>query len=177
LDALADNLRGGYMEIQKRKLTGREKDEASIKLLEKLREQLYSQHASNRRQAAFNLSWMQEDGLEILQDALIGNSHITTKNAAAYGLRNMRGRMKKMAIEVLKEGLENKSSDTREVCRNAFLRLEGKVEKKPPHKRKSKKSRYEIRDIPRGNRTQRTVGMMRDSNRRGPISNKRPPRN
>jgi hypothetical protein len=164
------------MEIEKRKPTGREKDEASIKLLEKLREQLYSQHASNRRQAAFNLSWMQEDGLEILQAALVGNSHITTKNAAAYGLRKMRGRMKKMAIGVLKEGLEHKSSDTREVCRNAFLRLEGKTEKKPASKGKSKRSRYEIRGIPRGNKTQRTVGMIRDNNRRGPVSNRRPPR-
>jgi len=164
------------MEIKKRKPTGREKDEASIKLLEKLREQLYSQHASNRRQAAFNLSWMQEDGLEILQAALISDSHITTKNAAAYGLRKMRGRMKKMALEVLKEGLNHNSSDTREVCRNAFLRLEGKTEKKSASKGKSKRSRYEIRDIPRGNRTQRTVGMMRDSNRRGPVSNRRPPR-
>ena len=163
------------MEIKKRKPTGREKDEASIKLLEKLREQLHSKHATNRRQAAFNLSWMQEDGLEILQAALISNSHITTKNAAAYGLRNMRGRMKKMAIEILKEGLKHKSSDTREVCRNAFLRLDGKTEKKPAYKGKEKKTRYEIRDIPSGNRTQRTVGMMRD-NRRGPVSNRRPPR-
>ena len=163
------------MEIKKRKPTGREKDEASIKLLEKLREQLHSKHATNRRQAAFNLSWMQEDGLEILQAALIGNSHITTKNAAAYGLRNMRGRMKKMAIEILKEGLKHKSSDTREVCRNAFLRLDGKTEKKPAYKGKEKKTRYEIRDIPSGNRTQRTVGMMRDK-RRGPVSNRRPPR-
>ncbi len=161
------------MEIEKRKLSGREKDEASIKLLSKLREELYSQHASNRRQAAFNLSWMQEDGLEILKAALFGNSQITTKNAATYGLRNMHGRMKKMALEVLKEGLKHSSGNTREVCRGALLRLEGKPEKKPPSKGNAKKSRYEIRDIPRGNRQQRTVGMMRSRNRRGPIGNRR----
>ncbi|MHC4640957.1 MAG: hypothetical protein ACYS32_04880 [Planctomycetota bacterium] len=163
------------MELNKRKPSGREKDEASLKLLEKLREQLYSQHASNRRQAAFNLSWMQEDGLEILKAALLGDCHITTKNAAAYGLRNMRGRMKNMAIEVLKEGLKHKSSDTRDVCRNAFLRLEGKPTKKSVSNTGTRKSKYEIRDVRKGGRTQRRVGMMRD-NRRGPISHKRPSR-
>jgi len=160
------------MGIQRRKPSGREKDEASIKLLEKLREQLYSPHASNRRQAAFNLSWMQEDGLEILKAALFGDSHVTTKNAATYGLRKMRGRMKKTALEVLKEGLQHNSSDTREVCRSALSRLEGKPEKKPPSKGAPKKGKFEIRDIPRGNRKQRTVGMMR-TRRRGPLGNRR----
>lgn len=163
------------MELKKRKPTGREKDEASIKLLEKLREQLYSQHASNRRQAAFNLSWMQEDGLEILKAALIGDCHITTKNAAAYGLRNMRGRMKKMAIEVLKQGKENTNAETRDVCRNALLRLDGKPQKKPVSRAGSSRSKYEIRDVRRGGRIQRKVGMMRN-NRRGPVSHKRPSR-
>jgi hypothetical protein len=172
LDALADNLRGGYMEIEKRKPSGREKDEASIKLLEKLREQLYSQHASNRRQAAFNLSWMQEDGLEILQAALFSDVHVTTKNAATYGLRNMRGRMKKIARDVLEKGLKNQSSNTREVCKNALLRLDGKIEKKPLKKSRAKKSRYEIRDIPRKGKMQRKVGMIH-SHRRGPDGNRR----
>ncbi|MHC4692927.1 MAG: hypothetical protein ACYS67_09300 [Planctomycetota bacterium] len=167
------------MEIEKRKPSGREKDEASIKLLGRLREELYSQHASNRRQAAFNLSWMQEDGLDILKDALFSKAHITTKNAATYGLRKMRGRMKKMALVVLKEGLEHSSSDTREVCKSALLRLEGKMEQKPPSKSRSGKSKYEIRGIrgPRGGRQQRTVGMMRSHNRRRPMGgNRRSPR-
>lgn len=163
------------MEIEKRKPSGREKDEASIKLLGKLREQLYSQHASNRRQAAFNLSWMQEDGLDILKDALFGNFPITTKNAATYGLRKMRGRMKKMALEVLKEGREHSNANTREVCRNALLRLEGKLEHKPTSKRRVNKNRFEIRDIRRTGRTQRTVGMMRRGRPRS-LGNKRPPR-
>jgi hypothetical protein len=161
------------MEIGKRKPTGREKDEASIRLLEKLREQLYSPHASNRRQAAFNLSWMQEDGLEILKTALFGNNPITTKNAATYGLRKMRGRMKKMALNVLQEGLEHPAGNTREVCRSALLRLEGKTEKKPPSKRNAKKARFEIRDITRGHRQQRTIGMMHTRNRRGSSGNRR----
>jgi plasmid stability protein len=163
------------MELKKRKPTGREKDEASIKLLEKLREQLYSQHASNRRQAAFNLSWMQEDGLEILKAALLGDCNITSKNAAAYGLRKMRGRMKKMALEVLNQGKEHSNAETREVCRNALLRLEGRPQKKPVSKTGSRRSRYEIKDVRRTGKLQRRVGMMRN-NRRGPISHKRPPR-
>jgi hypothetical protein len=172
LHIIADILRGGYMEIEKRKPSGREKDEASIKLLSKLGEQLYSQNASNRRQAAFNLSWMQEDGLEILKSVLFGDSNITTKNAAAYGLRKMRGRMKKMALVVLQEGLRHHSKDTREVCRSALLRLEGKPEQKPPSKGAAKRGRFEIRDIPRGNRKQRTIGMMR-ARKRGPAGNRR----
>ena len=70
---LADIEKGVFMESEKRILTGREKDEAAIKLLEKLKEQLRSSDASNRRRAAFNLSWMQEDGLEILKCVLYGN--------------------------------------------------------------------------------------------------------
>ncbi|MBW8041327.1 MAG: hypothetical protein FVQ85_15180 [Planctomycetes bacterium] len=159
------------MEIKKRKITGREKDQESIKLLNKLREELYSQHASNRRQAAFNLSWMQEDGLEMLQDALFGDFHVTTKNAATYGLRKMRGRMKNMALDVLKQGVKDNNKNTRDVCRNALLRLEGKIEKKPASKGSGHRNKFEIRDIPRGNRRQRTIGMLRDR-RRGPIGNR-----
>jgi hypothetical protein len=166
------------MEIEKRKPSGREKDEASIKLLEKLREQLYSQHASNRRQAAFNLSWMQEDGLDILKAALFGDFHVTTKNAAAYGLRKMRGRMKKMALKVFEEGLQHSNRDIRDVCKNALLRMLGKSEKKPASKSKKRKGKYEIRDIPRGRRPQRKVGMMRTRGRGpGPSGNRRSPRN
>jgi len=56
------------MRLEKRKPSGREKDEASIKLLAQLREKLYSEHVGTARRAAFNLSWMQEDGLEILKE-------------------------------------------------------------------------------------------------------------
>lgn len=163
------------MEIEKRKLSGREKDEESIRLLAKLRDQLYSSNASNRRQAAFNLSWMQEDGLEILKAALFSDCHITTKNAATYGLRNMRGRMKKMAMEVLQQGLQIHDRDTKTVCRNALSRLEGKPEKKPASKGTPKKGRYEIRDVPNRGRTQRTIGMMQ-THRRRPVGNRRTPR-
>ncbi|MHC4583731.1 MAG: HEAT repeat domain-containing protein, partial [Planctomycetota bacterium] len=125
------------MELEKREVSGREKDEASIKLLRKLREQLYSSDASNRRRAAYKLSWMQEDGLEILKDTLFGNCPVPSRNAAAYGLRKMRGRMKKAALEILGQGLKHRDSSTRGICRNALQMLGKKVPKmaapkKPP---------------------------------------------
>jgi HEAT repeat protein len=134
------------MESERRTLSGREKDEAAIRLLEKLQDQLRSSDASNRRRAAFNLSWMQEDGLEILKNALFGNDHITTKNAAAYGLRKMGGRMKKMALEVLNEGLKHRDSSTKQVSRSALQLLGQKVPAgSTPQKQAPKKSR--IREI------------------------------
>ena len=154
------------MESEKRILTGREKDEEAIKLLEKLKEQLRSSDASNRRRAAYNLSWMQEDGLEILTEALTGGDHITTKNAAAYGLRKMRGRMKKMALKVLNQGLKHPDSSTRQVSTSALQLLGQKVPAGSAQQKKaSKKSR--IREIsherkPRGRiDTRRGIGMRR----------------
>ncbi|MFZ2146506.1 MAG: hypothetical protein WAV28_04730 [Sedimentisphaerales bacterium] len=144
------------MELEKTELSGREKDEASIKLLRKLREQLYSSDASNRRRAAYKLSWMQEDGLDILKAALFGNCPVPTRNAAAYGLRKMRGRMKKMALNVLQEGLKHHDTSTREICRNALQLLGQKVPKvsvpkKPPV------SHLAIREIPRKSSPRRRV--------------------
>ena len=111
------------MESERRKVSDREQDEAATRRLGKLREQLHSSDASSRRRAAFNLSWMQEDGLEILKGALFDDFAVTTKNAAAYGLRKMRGRMMKMALEVLRKGLKRRDSSTREVCTNALQLL------------------------------------------------------
>ena len=153
------------MESEKRTLTGREKDEAAIKLLGKLKEQLRSSDASNRRRAAYNLSWMQEDGLEILKEALTGNNHVTAKNAAAYGLRKMKGRMKKMALEVLNQGLTHSDSSTRQVSTSALKLLGQKVPaSSATQKTASKRSR--IREIsherPRGRiDTRRGIGIRR----------------
>jgi len=144
------------MELEKRVLSGREKDEASIKLLRKLGEQLFSSDASNRRRAAFKLSWMQEDGLDILKAALFGDCPAHTKNAAAYGLRKMRGRMKKMALEVLEQGLKHRDASTEEICRNALQLLGQKVPKKS-RPRKPPVSHLTIRDIPRKSSPRRRV--------------------
>jgi HEAT repeat protein len=148
------------MEPERRKPTGREKDEAAIKLLEKLQEQLESADASNRRRAAFNLSWLQEDGLEILRDALFGNFAVTTKNAAAYGLRKMRGRMKKMAVDILKQGLKSRDRLTREVSRNALQLLGEEVPGKPASRGQTAKG-LRIKEIARKGRPRRQVNMRR----------------
>ena len=148
------------MESERRKPTGREKDEAAVKLLEKLQEQLQSSDASNRRRAAFNLSWLQEDGLEVLRDALFGDSQITTKNAAAYGLRKMRGRMRKMALEILRQGLTRRDRATREVCTNALRLLGEGVPAKVPQQGRTVRS-LQIKDIPRTGRPRTRVDVRR----------------
>ncbi len=118
------------MRLKKRIPSGREKDEAAVKLLEELREKVYSSNISSARHAAFNLSWMQEDGYEILQEALVGNSPRSAKGAAAYGLRKMRGRMKNQAFSLLEGGLKHSNADIRQACAHA-LRLEKEAKSKP----------------------------------------------
>jgi hypothetical protein len=111
------------MEPECRKTTDSQKNEATEQLFQKLQEQIRSSNASIRRRAAYNLSWLQEDGLEILKGFLFGNFPVITKNAAAYGLRRMHGRMKKLALEALRLGLEKKVGSTAQICRNALLML------------------------------------------------------
>lgn len=148
------------MEPERRKPTGREKDEAAVKLLEKLQEQLQSSDASSRRRAAYNLSWLQEDGLEILREALFGDLAVTTKNAAAYGLRKMRGRMKKMAVGVLKQGLKGRDGPTREVSRNALQLLGEEVPGKPAPRGQTARG-LRIKEIARKGRPRRQMDMRR----------------
>ncbi len=137
------------MKLEKRQPSGREKDEASIKLLAKLREQLYSSNISTVRQSAFNLSWMQEDGLDILKEALLEDTPRRVKGAAAYGLRKMRGRMRKKAEEVLMEGIRQADSRTADICRNALTILKkGKSAAKRPSRPRPKGGKFEIKEIP-----------------------------
>lgn len=133
------------MKLEKRKPSGREKDEAAIELLEKLRERLFSENVSAARLAAFNLSWMQEDGLDILKEVLLGDFPRPAKKAAAYGLRSMQGRMKKMAVEVLTQGQRHSDRTTRDACKKAlFLMQGGKGEKPVPRgKRRAGKPRIQ----------------------------------
>jgi hypothetical protein len=109
------------MKLTKRVPSGREKDQAAIIKLEQLREKVYADNPSVARHAAFNLSWMQEDGYDILKEALFGTASRATKGAAAYGLRKMRGRMKKNGIALLVEGLKHSNIGTRQVCARALL--------------------------------------------------------
>jgi hypothetical protein len=137
------------MKLEKRVPSGREKNQESLKLLEELREQLYTSNVSLVRQSAFHLSWMQEDGLDILKEALFGDSHRRTKGAAGYGLRKMRGRMKKAGEQVLLEGLKRTDPVTVDVCKNAFLIIRKKTHsKRKAGRQRSQPPRLEIREIP-----------------------------
>lgn len=136
------------MRLEKRKPSGREKDEASLQLLEKLREQLYGSNLTIIRQSAFNLSWMQEDGLDILKEALLLDTPRRTKGAATYGLRKMRGRMTKPARDVLVEGTTSHNQGTAEISRNALRVMEQKKAGKTRRPRKPSPTRFEIRDLP-----------------------------
>ena len=125
------------MRLKKRIPSGREKDQKAIELLERLRENVYSDNPSTARHAAFNLSWMQEDGFEILKEALFGTARRATKGAAAYGLRKMRGRMKKNGMALLEEGLRHSNEGTRQVCARALsLDKEAKLQAARQHQRK-----------------------------------------
>ena len=147
------------MRLEKRQPSGREKDEASIELLEKLREQLYSSNISTVRQSAFHLSWMQEDGLDILREALLVSTSRRAKSAAAYGLRKMRGRMRKRAEETLVEGTTNPDAATAEICRNALIVLKkGKgAGKRPPRPDRRPRGKFEIREVPGKERPRRPL--------------------
>ena len=154
------------MKLAKRVPSGREKDEAEVELLAKLREKLYSENISTARLAAFNLSWKQEDGLDILKETVFGRGSRTAKKAAAYGLRSMKGRMKKMAGEVLKEGLKNSDRTTRAACEKALLIMSGQAPKPSGSGRKPRPRRPDIRAIHRrGVRSSRPTWRGSASNR------------
>ncbi len=100
------------------------------------------------------MSWMQEDGLEILKETVFDAHSASTKNAAAYGLRKMRGRMKKLSLEVFNEGLESDDDSVRDVCAHALESLQngGKAPKKKAVKRK-------IQDVPSKRKPKRRVAL------------------
>ena len=98
-------------------------DEKTAKLLAYLKGRLYAHDMSRARKAAHQLAWMQEAGFEILKEALFDRRSESLKVAAAYGLRRMRGRMKKMAMEALLEGLSSQNDITRDVCKKTALLL------------------------------------------------------
>ena len=137
------------MKLEKRVPSGREKDEAAIELLAKLREKLHSENVSTARLAAFNLSWKQEDGLDIFKETLSGRGSRTAKKAAAYGLRSMKGRMKKLAVEVLNKGVKSSDRTTRAACEKALLLMSGQVPKKTSSARRPRSGKPRIRSIPR----------------------------
>jgi hypothetical protein len=128
--------------LKERKPSGREKDAAAVALLAQLREKLHSGEISLARKAAFNLSWMQEDGLDILVEALFGSFPRDTKKAAAYGLRSMKGRMRKLAQEVLTKGLTHPNRITKDACAKSLqLMREGPAPRKPAFQKRFQRPR------------------------------------
>jgi len=135
------------MKSEEQKSSGQEKDEASIEILRQLTRKLCSSDISTARLAAFNLSWMQEDGLAILTETLYGNYSRTTKKAAAYGLRSMKGRMKKMASEVLEQGLKHRDRTTRAACVKALSLMKGGTGKKGGSHAKPESGKPRIQEV------------------------------
>jgi len=130
------------MKLPERKPSGREKDQAAVALLAQLREKLHSEEISHARKAAFTLSWMQEDGLDILVEALFGSFPRDTKKAAAYGLRSMNGRMRKLAEETLTKGLTHPNRITKDACAKSLqLMKEGPTAQRPPFQKRFQRPR------------------------------------
>jgi hypothetical protein len=151
------------MKLSKRTPTGREKDQAAIELLDELRQKLYNENPSVARRAAFHLSWLQEDGYEILEEALFSQASRRTKGAACYGLRNMHGRMKKIAADLILKGVQSSNDGTKEVCLTAVKLMERTPqEKKARPDRPKRTGKYPIRE-------------MRNKKRRRPVSHTSPP--
>src|SRR4030042_4812605 len=121
---------------EEQKPSGLAKDPAAIEKLRQLTRKLCSNDITTARLAAFNLSWMQDDGLAILTQVLLGDFSRTSKKAAAYGLRSMKGRMKKLALEVLEKGLKQRDRTTKAAwLKNLTLVKGGGGEKRPPNKK------------------------------------------
>jgi hypothetical protein len=137
------------MKSEEQKSSRRENDQAAIELLRQLTRKLCSNDITIARLAAFNLSWMQEDGLAILTQVLLGDFSRTSKKAAAYGLRSMKGRMKKLALEVLEQGLKQRDRTTKAACVKALSLIKGGAAKKGGSKEKSGSDKPNIREVQR----------------------------
>jgi hypothetical protein len=145
------------MNSQGREPSDQQKHEAAVALLRKLKDKMHTSDITSARKAAYQLSWMQEDGLAILKAAIFSGSSKTAKKAAAYGLRSMRGRMKKPAAEVLKEGREHQNRIVRDICTKALLIMEGKFVPKPrPQSRSGRGSRGNTRIREHRNKNRRS---------------------
>ncbi|MHC5118936.1 MAG: hypothetical protein ACYSOH_02825 [Planctomycetota bacterium] len=135
----------------------RERDPATIEKLKLLRQKLMSDNISYARVAAFQLSWLQEDGMAVLQEALFGNYPQTAKKAAAYGIRSMRGRMKKVAVEVLEKGIAHQDKLTREVSKTSLGLLRGEIVIKPPKRKPKPRGKRPQGQKPHSSRSKRQI--------------------
>lgn len=131
-----------------KELPDRERSDATIKLLANLRKNLLSDHISTARVSASHLARLQEDGLLILNEVLFGNYSRTAKKAAAYGLRKMKGRMKKMALEVLENGVKSRDYTTKAACIKSLALMKAVTAEKFVVQENSKADSRKIIDIP-----------------------------
>jgi hypothetical protein len=127
--------------------TKRKTDEESIKALKEMTKKLCSNDITIARLAAFNLSWMQEDGLAILTNILNGDFTRTSKKAAAYGLRSMKGRMRKLAAEVLQKGLRNRDRTTKAACIKALSLMNKGASKEGSDNKSQETGKFKIQEI------------------------------
>lgn len=151
----------------------RERDPATIEKLKQLRQRLMSDNISYARVAAFQLSWLQEDGMAVLQEALFGNYPQTAKKAAAYGIRSMRGRMKKIAVEVLEKGIAHQDKLTREVSKTSLGLLRGEITIKAPKRKPMPGGKRPQGQKPRDNHSKREIRSL-PSEPNGNLKNYRP---
>ena len=128
-----------------------QRDPETIEKLKKLAVKLFTSDMDSARTAAHNLSWMQEDGLAILKQALFGDYPIDTKKAAAYGLRKMNGRMKNLAMDVLKQGLTSRDMETKAACEKSLRLIEDPSSGKPPKPKEERKPQRPRSKSPRKN--------------------------
>ena len=134
------------MKSDEKKSSPKQRDEAAVERLKQLTRKLCSNDITTARLAAYNLSWLQEDGLAILTETLMGDYSRTTKKAAAYGLRSMKGRMKKLGLEVLEKGLNNRDRTTRAACVKALHLVKGS-DKKAETQPKPESKAQQIKEI------------------------------
>ena len=154
---------------EEQKPSGTAKDPAAIEKLRQLTRKLCSEDITTARLAAFNLSWMQEDGLAILTNILLGDFSRTTKKAAAYGLRSMKGRMKKPATEILEQGLKNRDRTIKAACIKALAIMKGEAPKKDGSGKNRRPPRPRIREI-KNNSSPREEKTPTDKNAKSPGS-------
>ncbi|MFC1781298.1 HEAT repeat domain-containing protein [Planctomycetota bacterium] len=135
------------MSTDEKKPTAQARDQAAIEKLRQLTKNLCSNDINTARLAAFNLSWMQDDGLAILTQTLTGDFSRTTKKAAAYGLRSMKGRMKKLATEVLEQGLKHQDRTTKAACIKALAIMRGETAPKENSGKNHRNNRTNIKEV------------------------------
>ena len=154
------------MKFEGQKTSGREKDEAAIELLRQLTRKLCSDDITTARLGAFNLSWMQEDGLAILTQVLLGDFSRTSKKAAAYGLRSMKGRMRKLALEVLEQGVKQRDRTTKAACIKALSLVKGGAAKKGRSNDKRGADKSNIQEVQtKSELTKKPLPELRNQNR------------